>query len=297
MSGDHLRHAPHELQSHSIADAFPMMGRTEFDELVADIKANGVREPIVLHEGKILDGRHRYKAAQAAGVECPRKDYEGTDPIKYVVSLNLRRRHLDQSQRAWVGNQIAKLERGANQHTAIAVSSQSDVAELLNVSEDSIQRARFVDKKGIPELGEAIAAGEVSVSAAADVARLPKDEQREIVAKGNGEIKEVAKREREKRAGEAKRKRRTREEIDQERAEKEEDKRQKELQRAAHRAKFERGKPRDALGSLLQYYDQPTDKACEAAEWFDIDERGSCRAKGARHYPRRQGPVSGTSLR
>ena len=38
----------------------------------------------------------------------------------------------------------------------------------------------------------------------------------------------------------------------------------------------ERWKRRDALGSLLEYYDQPTDKACEAADWFDIDERGSC---------------------
>ena len=276
MSGNHMRHAPRDLQCHPIADAFPMMVGTEFPELVADIKANGVREPIVLYEGKILDGRNRYRAAQAAGVECPCTEYQGNDPIKYVVSLNLRRRHLDQSQRAWVGKHIAKLERGANQHTAIAVSSQLDVAELLNVSEDSIQRARFVDKHGIPELGEAVAAGEVSVSAAVDVARLPEEEQREIVANGNGEIKKAAKREREKRAEEAKRKSRTKEEIDRGRAEKEEKKRQKKLQRTAEGAMAERWKRRDALGSLLEYYDQPTDKACEAAEWFDIDERGSC---------------------
>jgi hypothetical protein len=50
----------------------------------------------------------------------------------------------------------------------------------------------------------------------------------------------------------------------------------KELQRAADRAKFERWERRDALGALLEYYDQPTDKAREAAEWFDIDEGGSC---------------------
>jgi ParB-like chromosome segregation protein Spo0J len=288
MSADQMRHGPHDLQSHPIADAFPMMAGTEFAELVADIKANGVREPIVLHEGKILDGRNRYRAAQRAGVECPCTEFQGTDPIKYVVSLNLRRRHLDQGQRAWVGNQIAKLERGANQHTAIAVSSQSDVAELLNVSEDSIQRARFVDKKGIPELGEAVAAGEVSVSAAADVARLPEDEQREIVAKGGEEIKKAAKREREKRAGEStkarppqqpdiedviaepepqpgpKRKRRSKEEIAKELAKKDE------RQDGEHRS---RG--RNALEQFLECYDQPLDKVAEAAKWFEIDERGS----------------------
>lgn len=64
----------------------------EFDELVADIKAHGVREPIWLFESKILDGRNRYSAAQGAGVDCPTRSYDGDDPLSFVVSANLRRR-------------------------------------------------------------------------------------------------------------------------------------------------------------------------------------------------------------
>jgi hypothetical protein len=177
-----------------------------------------------------------------------------------------------------VAANIANLKLGDNQHSPIGEPSvtREQAAGLLNVSPRAVDRARVVREYGAPELQEKVAAGEVSVSAAADVARLVEEEQREIVANGNGEIKKAAKREREKRAGEAKRKRRTKEEIDRERAEKEEKKSEKEIRRAAFEAEFERSQRRDALGSLLEYYDHPTDKACEAAEWFDIDERGRC---------------------
>ncbi len=157
MSGDHMRHGPHDLQSHPIADAFPMMADTEFDELVADIKANGVREPIVLYEGKILDGGIA-TGAQAAGVECPRTEYQGTDPIEYVVSLNLRRRHLDESQRAWVAAKLTNLKDGErpSQICEPAVTRER-AAEMLNVSPRSIDSARVVRDHGTVELQDKLA--------------------------------------------------------------------------------------------------------------------------------------------
>jgi hypothetical protein len=59
--------------------------------LVEDVRRNGVREPIWLFEGKILDGRNRYRAARVAGVPCPTRFYEGDDPLGFVISLNLAR--------------------------------------------------------------------------------------------------------------------------------------------------------------------------------------------------------------
>ena len=50
----------HEL--HPLCTLFPRMGGAEFDALCADIKANGLREAITLHNGMILDGGNRYRA-------------------------------------------------------------------------------------------------------------------------------------------------------------------------------------------------------------------------------------------
>ena len=83
-----------ELKFHPLADIFPLIEGAEFDELIADIKANGLLEPIVVHEEMILDGRNRYRACLAAGVEPTLTPFRGDDPVAFVISANLRLPHL-----------------------------------------------------------------------------------------------------------------------------------------------------------------------------------------------------------
>lgn len=165
---------PVDLQPHPLADLFPMMDEDAFLDFVQDIEKNGQREPIIVFEGKILDGRNRFKACQRLGISPKLKEYHGSDALGFVVSLNLKRRHLTESQRGFVAANIANLGNGQKTSSANLQSfavSQSDAAKMLNVSPRTVATAKKVQKTGVPELVQAVREGEVSVSLAAEIAK------------------------------------------------------------------------------------------------------------------------------
>ena len=188
-----------QIQYHPIANIFPLIAAgPDFDRFVRDISQNGLKEDIWLYEERILDGRNRYRACTAADVEPRFRSYDGDDPVEFVVSLNLHRRHLDESQRAMVAAEIANLFNGGDRKTDQSANLQSDsvsrkqAADMLNVSERSVNTAKKVQKDAAPELVDQVKHGNVSVSAAAEVSSLPQEEQQHIVAKGEKEILEAA---------------------------------------------------------------------------------------------------------
>lgn len=182
---------------HPYAELFPWIEGPAFQELKADIAKNGVIEPIVFLDGAILDGRNRYVAARELGIEYPRVEYEGADPLGFVIAKNLARRHLSESQRGMVAAKLAKMPQGARTDLQPSANlpevSQPAAAALLNVSERTLRTAKTVQEQGAPELVAAVETGQVSVSAAADIATLSKPEQVEVVARGEKEILEKAK--------------------------------------------------------------------------------------------------------
>lgn len=176
---------------HRFALLFPLMEGEAFVELTENIRQHGVREPIVLLDGEVLDGRNRYLAAREAGQPIPTREYEGDDPLGFVISLNLHRRHLDDGQRGMVAARIARLRTGDNQHSE--GPSIEEASRMLNVGHATTERARFVQDAGTPALVAEAEAGRVSVSAAAEVATLPEAQQFELIARGEKEIVAKAK--------------------------------------------------------------------------------------------------------
>jgi hypothetical protein len=76
------------LEIHPIANMLPRLGCAEFAILVEDIRNHGLREPIWLYQGRVLDGRHRLEACRLLGIEPETKAYDGIDPVGFVLSQN-----------------------------------------------------------------------------------------------------------------------------------------------------------------------------------------------------------------
>jgi ParB-like chromosome segregation protein Spo0J len=87
---------------HPACAAWPQMTDDALDELAADIKANGLHDPLTLTpDGKLLDGRNRMLACERVGVEPTTIVYSG-DPYLFSLSKNKQRRHMGQDQIALV---------------------------------------------------------------------------------------------------------------------------------------------------------------------------------------------------
>lgn len=184
------------MSEHPAANLFPMLSADELTALADDIRAHGLRDPIELLDGAVIDGRNRLAACQMAGVEPRFVDVETDNPIAYVVSKNLHRRHLNEGQRSSIAARLAAKPLGSNQHSSegaqICAPSQAEAAGLLNVSRRSVQSAAAVHAQGVPELVAAVDSGTIAVSAAAKLAERPPDVQRAAVAEGPVAVREAA---------------------------------------------------------------------------------------------------------
>jgi DNA-binding transcriptional regulator YdaS (Cro superfamily) len=173
-----------KYKAHPAAELFPMMDAEQYEAFKEDIRKNGFQQDVVIYQGRILDGRNRYKAAIELDMldDLPiaeMDDDTDIDPYQWVVSRNLHRRHLTESQRAMVAQKLATLKRGGDRSKAsIDALKQDDAAKLLNVSPASLDRAKTVQRKGSPELIAAVEQGEIRVSRAATIAKtVPKERQ------------------------------------------------------------------------------------------------------------------------
>jgi hypothetical protein len=167
---------------HEIANIFPLMPEAEITDLANDIKANGLRQPIIIYQEQILDGRNRYVACNQAGVEPIYTEYTGSNAASYVLSLNLQRRHLTPSQKATVATDVepflaeeAKKTQGTRNDLKqlcgkITTKSENSRARdkagaIVGVSGKYVQEAKKI-KKEAPELFEQVKAGKKTIKQA-----------------------------------------------------------------------------------------------------------------------------------
>jgi len=126
----------------------------EFDELVADIKANGLQDDIVLYEGQVLDGRNRYRACLTLGwsqseirERCFTYPYP-IDPLAHVVSANLHRRHLTAEQkRAVIAKLIKAQPEKSNRQIAATAKASHHTVEAVRTKMEGRGQIAHVSKR------------------------------------------------------------------------------------------------------------------------------------------------------
>jgi ParB-like chromosome segregation protein Spo0J len=197
---------PVEYKFHEAANIFPLDDE-HLQSLADDIKKNGQHFAIEILDGKILDGRRRSIACRLAGVEPVVRVVSVDDPVAYVLSLNLHRRHLTPSQASMCAARARDIyerdakkrldTKGGHSGPVNLPEAKGDARDLagkaFGVSGKSVDHAKRVLDNGIPELAKAVDSGRIAVSTAAVIAADPPEEQKAAIEKqANRDYSKVA---------------------------------------------------------------------------------------------------------
>jgi hypothetical protein len=139
------------LSAHELASLMDLIEGRAFEDLKADIKKQGILTPIVLYEGKILDGRNRYRAARAVGHKFVGANFEVFEgdlaaAEAFVFSVNAQRRQMTNAQKAAViERMILKYPDDSNRKIAgrCGMSSHSVVGAVRDRMENPPERREF----------------------------------------------------------------------------------------------------------------------------------------------------------
>jgi N6-adenosine-specific RNA methylase IME4 len=143
----------------------------EFAAFLSELFAHGIAQPLdISAEGEILDGRHRYRAAQELGWETvPVQVVEPAEPVAYMLRSALHRRQLTPSQRAALALELEQLQQAASGDVETLPPGRGRVreiaAEIAGVSPRTVQDAITV-RNHDPALFEQVKSGQIPAHAA-----------------------------------------------------------------------------------------------------------------------------------
>jgi len=171
-----------ELEFHSFAEIWPLLDGADLEAFTRNIKLRGQVVPILTYQGKVLDGRNRYRACRALGIEprCePANVKNDEEALELVVSLNDQRRHMEAGARAIAAAKLATLRHGSNQFRTEQGRSRDrstshtaeEAAKKLGISVKSVERAKVILEHGDPETIKAVETGKLPIKATAEKLR------------------------------------------------------------------------------------------------------------------------------
>lgn len=179
---------------HDYTRVFPLLEGADQAALEDSVRQHGVRQPIVLHEGKILDGRNRFLAAHKLGLDIavlPTRVFDAEtegSALDFVWDANANRRHLNETQRAFAAAEMETLRHGGRResqepHAALETKTltRDELAQRHGIGRGAIYEMSIVRDQGVPELKDVARRGKVSLRTAKTIAELPPAVQQSII--------------------------------------------------------------------------------------------------------------------
>jgi hypothetical protein len=149
-----------------------MLDEDDLYDLGIDIKQNGLQQPLVIAEidGQVMliDGRNRREACRALGIVPDYVLLDGQDPLAYIISANINRRHMTKGQQAMAVAKIYPESAGqGKKDVGLNIARSGDVAT------QRIREARTVLRYA-PDLADQVLTGSLSLDKAYEEARICK---------------------------------------------------------------------------------------------------------------------------
>ena len=172
-------------EQHELSKAFPPMTEEEFQELKDSIEVIGIQHPIVIFEDKVIDGWHRYTAANEVDMPCPEVELdESVDPRVFVLANNKTRRHLNKSQLAIAYTKVYRWHSSGKTlgyAPSAHLKTAKELAKLTGTSVRTITQAKAVLTQGSKAVVDAVEQGKISLKRGAEISKLDKDKQEKTI--------------------------------------------------------------------------------------------------------------------
>ncbi|WP_175625256.1 MULTISPECIES: hypothetical protein [Oxalobacteraceae] len=190
----------------------------EYAALERSLLAEGCRDALVLWGDLLIDGHNRYGICQKHGIAFNTRQnetFKSMDDVHlWMIDNHLGRRSVSDFQRGILAlrkkeilsarvvqvKEAAPAEADAEASAASAAEpplKRDVIAKEARISSVTLGQIEKIQKTATPELVQAVKTGVVSINAAAAISSLPEEKQKEAVAGGKKELRQVARQVRE----------------------------------------------------------------------------------------------------
>ena len=188
LSNTKILPAGTKLERHWLSALFPDASEGQTENLRNSLRTHGQQNPIVLLEGKVIDGWGRYTQQTGLNQDLLVADYIGDDPVVFVYAQNYCRRDLTERQRLMSTARLANLKQGKPKAGAKQVNlslSLEEAVKLTGISESTIKNAKKVIDSKNSDLIQSVESGKISVDMGLKLIDKPKDKIEEVLASKN----------------------------------------------------------------------------------------------------------------